>query len=162
MSSKKTISTKEALIKAQSLCAEREKCESDIRNKLYDWKLPEKDHNSILESLINDKFIDEQRFAILFAKDKFKHNKWGKVKIEYALKQKNICGNIIKKALLEIPEKEYNDLLENELKKKLKSLKDSNEYTIKSKLVRFASSRGFENGKVFDMVSAIVEMQKNK
>ena len=162
MNSKKTISVKEALIKAQSLCAEREKCKSDIRNKLYDWKLPEKDHYNIIESLVNDKFIDEQRFAISFVKDKFRYNKWGKIKIEYALQQKSISGDIIKKALQEISEKDYDELLENELKKKFKSLKDKDEYTIKSKLVRFASSRGFENGKVFDMVSAIIEMQKNK
>ncbi|MCK5168790.1 MAG: RecX family transcriptional regulator, partial [Bacteroidales bacterium] len=85
---------------------------------------------------------------------------WGKIKIEYTLKQKNISYEYIKNALDEIPEMEYDKLLENELIKKLKTLKDKDEYTIKSKLVRFATSKGFENGKVFDVVSTIIEKYK--
>jgi len=162
LSLKKQISFQIALQKAQSLCAMTEKCDADIRKKLFDWKLPDKDHDKIIESLKNDNFIDEKRYAILFAKDKFRYNKWGKIKIDFALKQKKISSENIKLALEEIPEKEYEELLKNELVKKIKVLKETNEYTIKSKLMRFASSRGFESGKVFDMVSSIMEMHKNK
>lgn len=157
MRSKKPISIKEALLRAQNLCAEKEKCESDIRQKLYEWKLPPENHDSIIKSLVKDKFIDEQRYAIFFAKDKFNYNKWGKIKIEYALKHKNIPSDFITVALNGISETDYDKLLENELIKKLKTIKDTDEYTIKSKLVRFATSRGFENGKVFDMISTIIE-----
>lgn len=153
----KSISIKEAIVKAQNICAEQEKCEYDIRKKLYDWKLPVTDHDVIIESLLKDKFIDEKRYAQFYVKDKFYFNKWGKIKIEYALKQKNISSENIKNALDEIPEIDYHNLLENELIKKIKTLKDKDEYTIKSKLIRFAISRGFENGKVFDMVSTIIE-----
>jgi len=158
---KKEISKKEALVKAQNLCAEKEKCESEIKQKLFDWKLPIKDHEEVIDQLVNDKFIDEQRYALYFAKDKFTYNKWGKIKIEFTLKQKQIPNNFIKDALEKIPEKDYENLLETELIKKLKTLKDTDEYTIKSKLVRFASSRGFESGKVFDKVSEIIEKHKN-
>ena len=154
---KKTISIKEAIFKAQNLCAGQEKCIFDIRKKLFEWKLPNTDHENIINQLLKDKFIDEQRYALFFAKEKFNFNKWGKIKIEYTLKQKNIPYEYIKNALDEIPEMEYDKLLENELIKKLKTIKDKDEYTIKSKLVRFATSRGFENGKVFDMVSEIIE-----
>ena len=160
MYKKKAITEKNAIIKAQNLCAEREKCESDIRKKLYDWKLPVKNHDTVIDRLIQDKFIDEKRFAISFAKDKFRYNKWGKIKIEFALKQKQINGAVIKIALDEIDESEYDTLLENDLIKKNNTIKDTDEYTIKSKLIRFASSRGFENGKVFDKVSSIIEMRK--
>ena len=155
--SKKPISIKEAILKAQNLCAGQEKCILDIRKKLYDWKLPANDHDAVIDLLIKDQFINEQRYTLFFAKDKFRFNKWGKIKIEYTLKQKNIPYEYIKNALDEIPEMEYDKLLENELIKKLKTLKDKDEYTIKSKLVRFASSRGFENGKIFAMVSTIIE-----
>ena len=155
--SKNPISIKEAILKAQNLCAGQEKCILDIRKKLYDWKLPANDHDAVIDLLIKDQFINEQRYTLFFAKDKFRFNKWGKIKIEYTLKQKNIPYEYIKYALDKIPEMEYDKLLENELIKKLKTLKDKDEYTIKSKLVRFASSRGFENGKIFAMVSTIIE-----
>lgn len=157
MSTTKTITIKNALTKAQNLCATQEKCISDICKKLFDWKLPSKEHDTVINSLLEDKFIDEQRYAVFYAKDKFNYNKWGKIKIEYTLKQKNISSQNIKSALNKIPETEYDKLLETELIKKIKTIKDSDEYTIKSKLVRFAISRGFENGKVFDIVSSIIE-----
>lgn len=162
MRAKKTITTKEALIKAENICAAREKCEADIRKKLFNWKLPTAYHDQVIEKLTDEKFIDEDRFAKYFVSDKFRYNKWGKIKIEFALKQKNISNQCIQEALNIIPESEYDQLLEKELIKKLKTLKDTDEYTIKSKLIRFAASRGFENGKIFDMISEIIEMHKNK
>ena len=117
MYKKKPISEKEAIAKAQNLCAERERCESDIRKKLYDWKLAPEKHDTVIDRLINDRFIDAQRFATSYANDKFRYNKWGKIKIEFALKQKSISGDIIKNALGEIDESEYNILLEKELLK---------------------------------------------
>ena len=153
----KYITKQEALVKAQNLCAYQEKCEYDIRKKLYDWNAKPENFDDIINQLIQDKFIDEQRYAISFAKEKFRFNKWGKIKIEYTLKQKNLPSNIIYNALNEINETDYNSVLEKELLKKLKSIKDTDEYTIKSKLARFAISKGFENGKVFDMVSTILE-----
>ncbi len=154
---KNPISIKEAILKAQNLCAGQEKCVFDIRKKLFDWKLPANNHDKVVDLLLKDKYIVEQRYANFYTKEKFNFNKWGKIKIEYTLKQKNIPYEYIKNALDEIPEMEYDKLLENELIKKLKTLKDKDEYTIKSKLVRFASSRGFENGKIFAMVSTIIE-----
>lgn len=156
----KPISKKEALVKAQNLCAYQEKCESDIRNKLYAWKTNPDDMDDIIEQLKTEQFIDDQRFAITFAKEKFRFNKWGKIKIEYALKQKNISSGFISNAIQEISEKEYDSILMNELNKKYSTLKESDEYTMKSKLIRYALSKGFENGKVFDVVSKIIENNK--
>ena len=154
------ISKRDALVKAQNLCAMQEKCISDIRKKLYDWKANPEDFDDIINDLLQDKFIDEQRYAISFAKEKFRFNKWGKIKIEYSLNQKNISHNYIKNALEEINEKDYDILLENELLKKLKTIKDTDEYTIKSKLTRYVLSKGFENGKVFDKVTSILNKCK--
>lgn len=161
MAKKRNITAQEALAKAQNLCAAQEKCVSDIRKKLYDWKLPLKDHEGVIKKLLEEQFIDENRYALFFAKDKFRYNKWGKIKIEFALKQKNISRELITNSLDEIPDSEYEDMLKKELLKKLKTIKDTDEYTIKSKLLRFAASRGFENGKVFDMVSSIIDKPEN-
>lgn len=157
MKRKKTITAKEALVKAQNMCANQEKCKSEIRKKLFDWKFPPKDHNQIIDQLEKDKFIDEIRYARFFVKDKLKYNKWGKIKIIYNLKQKDIPEDYIQTAIDEIEETLYDDILKNELLKKLKTIKDTDEFTIKSKLMRFASSRGFESGKVFDIVSKIMD-----
>lgn len=154
--SKQKISEKEALVKAQNLCAQQEKCTYDIRKKLYDWKSNPKDFDNIINKLLKDKFIDELRYAISFTKEKFKFNKWGKIKIKYSLNQKNIPHVYIKKALEEIKEADYNLILKNELLKKLKTIKNTDEYTIKSKLVRYGLSKGFENGKVFDITTTIL------
>jgi len=153
---RKTISVKEALSKAQYLCAQKEKCISDIRTKLYDWKLPEVDHETVINKLLDDKFINEERYALHYTKDKIVHNKWGRIKITYALKQKKIKDEYINNAFDNFSEDEYENILKNELLKKLKTIKDKDEYAIKSKLLRFAASRGFENGKVFDIVSEII------
>ncbi len=157
----KYISKKDAIIKAQYLCAHQEKCEWDIRKKLYDWKSKPDDHDEIILNLIQEKYIDEKRYAITFSKEKLRFNRWGKIKIEYALKQKNISVEFIKNALDEIDDDNYNSILENELLKKYKTLKDKDNYALQSKLARFAISKGFENGKVFDVISKILAKRQN-
>jgi regulatory protein len=154
---RKPITAKEAISKSQYLCAEKEKCVSDIQQKLYDWKLPAADHEAVIKQLLDDKFIDEERYALYYTKDKIIQNKWGRIKITFALKQKRINDEHIKNAFDSFSEIEYENILKNELIKKLKTLKDKDEYTIKSKLLRFAASRGFENGKVFDILSEIIK-----
>jgi regulatory protein len=141
---KKQISAKKALVKAQNLCASQEKCKSDIRKKLYDWNIKPDDIENIIDQLTESKFIDETRYAEYFVRDKFRFNKWGRIKIEFALKQKQIPQEIIRKALSEINETEYCESLKNELIKKHKSIKDTEPYKIKEKLLRFAQSRGYE------------------
>lgn len=158
----KQTSKKEALIKAQNICAVQEKCIYDIKQKFYQWGVKNTAFDELITNLTDDGFINEERYAMAFAKEKFRFNKWGRVKIEFALKQKNIPDQFIKKALGEIPPEEYDHTLEKELIKKLKSLKDTDQYTIKTKLIRYAASKGFENGKIFDMVNTIIEKSKNE
>ena len=154
---KKEISSKDALIKAQKLCARQEKCKSDIRKKLYDWKVPAETIESIINKLVDEKFIDEKRYAEYFVRDKFRFNKWGRIKIAYALKQKQIHQSIIDSALKEINDKEYRETLKNELQKKRKTLKDSETFKIKEKLLRFAQSKGYEPEIIFDLIDKVIE-----
>lgn len=153
---KKKFSKKEALLKAENLCSRQEKCENDIKLKLIDWGLAEKEGNELIEILIKNSFIDNSRFARAFVREKSSIGKWGRIKIEYALKQKKINSKIIKIALEEIDNTKYDLILERELLSKFKSIKNQDIYILKSKLVRFGISRGYENGKVFDMVNKIL------
>ncbi|MPQ45511.1 RecX family transcriptional regulator [Marinifilum sp. N1E240] len=141
----KTVSASEALSKVQFICSRMEKCCSDIRKKLKDWNLPRDEQDEIIQSLIEDKFINEERFTTFYVRDKFRFNKWGKVKISYHLKQKQIPERLIDEALKQINENDYRENLQELLHAKLKGLKDDDPYQLKSKLFRFAQGRGFES-----------------
>ena len=88
----KTLTPPEALHRAAALCSSSEHCIADIREKLSRWGIGEPDARTIVERLVQERFIDEGRYAIAFAKDKFRFSGWGRIKIRYALQQKRI-GN---------------------------------------------------------------------
>ena len=151
MHAKKTIDQAEALDKARKMCASEERCRYDIRKKLFDWGVSSGNTEKIINQLISDKFIDEWRFARMFASGKFRNNKWGKIKISYELLRRNIAKNIIEDALRRIDEQEYFDVLKKELSKKQKSISAGNDLEMKAKLHRFAGSKGYEN-EIIDLV----------
>jgi len=134
----------EALLRLQKICSQQEKCLFDINRKLTEWKIPVKQAKSILEKLLNDKFVDELRYAKSFVRDKFRFNEWGRIKMAYALRQKKIDERIIQDALAEIDETVYDASVVELLRKKRKTLKDKDANMIKAKLIRFAQSKGFE------------------
>jgi regulatory protein len=132
-----------ALSKAMAICSKAEKCVSDIQQKLNDWGVEVADAQKIINTLIAEKFIDEERYARYFVRDKFRFNQWGKVKIAYMLTSKKIPSAIIDEALQEIDDAASLELLVNLLKDKARKIKFVNEYDKKGKLIRFAQSRGF-------------------
>jgi len=98
---------KEAITRAQSICSRQEQCRQDIFTKLGKWGLDEPNALKIIKQLEKDKFIDEMRYAISFAQDKMKFNKWGRIKISWMLRQKNIPDDIIDQAVDQINKDEY-------------------------------------------------------
>ena len=152
----KTWSKDEALTKMSMLCAESEKCKNDIADKLKQHGLSSEDIDSILTYLETERFIDEARYSKFFAKDKYKFAKWGRKKIEYALKMKRIPSDYIKDALDEIPDDAYEETMMAALTSKLKAIKFQNRYDAKAKLFRFAASRGYESGVALDMSEKIL------
>ena len=116
----------------------------DINRKLMEWKIPVGQAENILKKLLDDKFVDELRYSKSFVRDKFRLNKWGRIKLEYALRQKKIDEKIIQDALAEIDERKYLDLVVELLRGKSKTLKNKDTGIIKAKLIRFAQSKGFE------------------
>lgn len=138
------MSYEQALNKVMAICSKTEKCISDIEAKLVAWQIEPENISKIIQLLQNEKFIDQYRYAAYYVNDKFKFNKWGKVKIGYMLKTKGIATNIIREMLGEINEHDYLLVLQQLLKQKRKSTSAASEYEMKVKLTRFAQSRGFE------------------
>jgi regulatory protein len=153
---------KEALTRAQSICSRQEQCRQDIFSRLEKWGISEPDVIKIVQKLEKDGFINEERYALSFARDKVKFNKWGKIKISWMLRQKNIPDEVIDQALGQIDNDEYETLLESELVKKMRTLKSDNQYNKKRKLIRFAIQRGFENETVYKVINNLLQPGKKK
>ena len=143
------------LNKAATYASRCEHCESEVREKLLIWGGTSEETDEIIAYLIEERYIDNQRYANSYAKDKFRFNHWGKYKISIMLRSKDIDSEIIEEALDQIDEKEYLEKLQQILKDKLRSLKYSSEYEKKGKLFKFAQSRGFESGAISKVIDSI-------
>ncbi len=141
---KKEYSPEELLHKAAAYCSASEHCISEVKNKLESWGASESEQQRIIEYLEKNNFLNEERYAEAFVKDKFRFNKWGKVKIYMALTAKDVGKKAADAALSAIDETEYEEMLTAILKSKAKSIKYKSEYERKGKLTLFAQSRGFE------------------
>lgn len=142
----------EALKKAMKLCAGREFCRSEIESRLEKWGIQPAEREKILKALQKDKFIDEIRFSTAYARDKFKHNRWGKVKIAMMLKSKGIDEDTIQQAVSSIDEEEYINTLRKLIKTHRKSVRAKNSFELRGKLARFAISRGFEPDIIYQIL----------
>ena len=145
------------LSKASQICAGKEKCSQDIRNKLMQWGVEKQDGERILMELINSDFINHQRYARAYAKDKLHFNHWGKNKITYALRTKNIEEGLIQEALQQLPQEQYESALRDEMEKKDRALKTKDIGQRKNKLLQYLLQKGFEYGKVFEFVNTKIE-----
>ena len=142
-----------ALIKMQSWCAYQERCQQDTRNKLYELGLWPEAVENIIVKLIEDNFLNEERFAIQFAKGKFNIKKWGRIKIKQELKQKRVSDYCLKKALQQIDEEEYISALKKVIAIKKRLITEKNPVKLKFKLATFAISKGYERDLVFDVLN---------
>src|SRR5690242_15375551 len=107
MIQRKHLTKEQALQKLRHYCGYQERCHSEVKAKLYELGVWKKDHDEIISSLIEDNYLNEERFAIQFAGGRFRMKQWGRVKIKYELKQKQVSEYCIKKALQQIPEEDY-------------------------------------------------------
>ena len=143
------------LNKAAIYASRCEHCESEVREKLLAWGGSNEETDEIIAYLIEERYIDNQRYANSYTRDKFRFNHWGKYKINMMLRSKDIDSETIEEALGQIDEEEYLDKLQQILKDKLRSLKYSSEYEKKGKLFKFAQSRGFESGAISKVIDGL-------
>lgn len=147
---------KASLSKAMALCSRREYCPEDIRLKLQSWGVGENDTGRVIEILIKENFLNENRYAEAFVKDKFNYNKWGKVKITAHLKMKKIPAGIIINALDSIDDDLYRKTLSDLIATHRRGIKAKNQYDLKGKLFRYGLSKGFESDLLYGIISSVI------
>ena len=139
----KEMTEKDALFKLTTLCSQAEHCTYEMLEKMRRWGLPEDAQARIMEYLVEEKYVDDERYCRLFVKDKIKYNKWGRRKVEQALMLKRISRDIYQPVLDEVPDEDYVAILRPPLQNKRRQLKAMSEYEANGRLMRFALSRGF-------------------
>ncbi|MDR2064521.1 MAG: RecX family transcriptional regulator [Prevotellaceae bacterium] len=157
----KQITPEEALMRLKKLCSVCEKCIHDIRQKLIEYKTETSKIDVIIKKLQNEGFVDDCRFACFFARTKHNISKWGKQKIEYQLRTKQIPETVIAKALNEIPDELYGKTISDELVKKLKTIKTkaTSQSELVAKLMKFALSRGYDSSVSYEIIKNMVYKQ---
>lgn len=142
----------EAYQKLSALCAMREQCCHDMMQKMKRWEMAHEVAEKVVARLVKEKFIDEERYAKAFVRDKFHYNHWGRVRIEQELKKRKVAQHHIDEAMKEIDEKENLEALREMIQRKRQSVKGKNEYEIRGKLIRFALGRGFQMDDIIKVV----------
>lgn len=152
---KKPISEKNALSRMMRICARKEYCTFDIKQKLYRLQQPNETIDNIIAELKKNKFIDDERYTRSYVSDKIKFSKWGEKKIRYTLAQKQIPNAIIDNVLSELNPHELTEHLMSIIKKKYESVKAETEYDKRTKVIRFALSRGFNMNEILKCLDKI-------
>ena len=144
MSKEKT--EQEAYLQLAAMCAQAEHCEQEMRDKMKRWGIEPDAQDRVVARLVKERYVDNERYARAFVKDKIRYNKWGRRKVMQALWMKRIDDDIQRSVLDEIDDKEYIDVLVPLLKQKRKTIKAKSDYELNQKLARFALGRGFDFG----------------
>jgi len=144
----------DAYLTLAALCAQAEHCQYEMLEKMRRWELPEDAQARVMAKLVKERYVDDERYAQAFVKDKIRYNKWGRRKVEQALWQKRIDESIRKRVLDEVDDDEYLSILRPLLKQKRKTIKAQNDYELNQKLMRFAVGRGF----TFDIIRQCIDV----
>lgn len=156
MKDKPRITVKEARLKAASYCAYRERTQQELRNKLYNDGMYGDEVEEVISAMIQENFINEERFSKSFAGGKFRINSWGRIKIKLALKQKNISPYCIQEALKEIEDTEYLQTIDKLINKRINGSEKENYYVKKNKVANYLINKGFEAELVWDRINEIL------
>ena len=127
---KKEITEQEAFLQLAALCAQAEHCQQEMRDKLKRWDIDETTQERIIQRLVRERYVDDERYARAFVKDKIRYNKWGRRKVQQGLWLKRIDPEIQQHVLDEIDDNEYLDVLRPLLRQKRKAIKAQNDYEL--------------------------------
>lgn len=149
---KKFLTPAQALERLRKYCAFQERSQQEVRNKLVELGQRGNEMENIIVQLIEEGFLNEERFALAFARGKFRMKEWGRTKIVRELKRKGISDYCINKALKEIDDRDYRKTLLAALKRKAPGLKDKNIFSRRQKLSNYLIGKGFEPELVWEEV----------
>lgn len=140
------------LSKIRGYCAYQERCLSEVEDKLRQWKVKHPYVEKMIEQLIREDYLNEERFARSFASGKFRINHWGKSKIIHELERKKVPELIIQIGLQEIDDDEYIETLQELLRRKNREIKETDSYKRKQKLISFGIQKGYHYGLVKEVL----------
>lgn len=152
----KEVTEQGAYLQLAQLCARSEHCQHDMLEKMRRWGMSEEAQARVMQRLVSERYVDDERYARALVHDKIKYNKWGRRKVEQALWQKRIDDDIRQQVLSEVDDEEYLSVLRPLLKQKRRSTKADSDYELNQKLVRFALSRGF----TFDIIRQCLDVSE--
>jgi regulatory protein len=156
MSYSRTLSLEQALQKARHYCGYQERSHGEVQEKLYSFGLRKKDVEMALATLIEENYLNEERFAVQFAGGHFRLKEWGRVKIRYELRQRQVSEYCIKKALTAIDEEDYEQALGRLAGRKWEILgEEGNAFVRKRKLQDYLLQKGYEPDKVSAAVRSV-------
>jgi regulatory protein len=153
----KYLTKEQALQKLKQYCAYQERSHFEVKQKLWDLGVRRAEHDEIISSLIEEDYLNEERFAIQFAGGKFRMKDWGRKKIYYALKEKQVSEYCIKKALAQIDEDKYQETLEELAEKKYELLKSEQYLVRKKKTQDYLMQKGYEPDLVIKAVDRLTK-----
>lgn len=156
MLTKKSAATPEqAYLKLKHFCSYQERCHTDVKEKLYSLGLRKTEVEQLISRLIEENYLNEERFAQLFAGGYFRQKKWGINKIVYALRQKKVSEFNIKKGLKEINREEYVAVAEKLVTNKWNSLKNEQYLNRHAKTLAYLLQKGYESDLVQQLIQKI-------
>ncbi|MEZ5107211.1 MAG: regulatory protein RecX [Draconibacterium sp.] len=148
---------KEAYSKMAQLCSRSEQCSVDIRRKMITYDLVNEVVEEIIEKLKEEKFIDDERFVKAYVSDKFRLNKWGKIKMQHYLKMKGLSDKLIQLGMDSIDDEKYKLVLIKTMKDKAKTIRNKNKFEKMGQIIRFTQSRGFEAELIHRYMNEVLE-----
>ena len=151
----KPLTPDQVLDKMAKYCAYQERCVKDVKDKLKTFDIPQESKDEILDYLLDNRFVNDERFARSFVRGKVNQSGWGMNKIRFHLMQKGIDKNVIDEALGQTDDEVYRQRLIDILKAKSKTVKAANDFEKKRKLAAYATQKGFESALVWDVVNGI-------
>lgn len=140
----RNLEIKEVYTKMAQLCSRSEQCSADIRKKIIAYEVKDELVEEIIATLKTEKFLDDERYVKAYVSDKFRLNKWGKIKMRYYLKAKGLSNGVIENGFKEINEEQYKKVLISTMKEKAKTIKSTDKFDKMGQIIRFAQNRGFE------------------
>ena len=157
----KQITPEKALERLETLCARAEHCSGELRRKLRMWRITPDDADAIIYSLTRRRFVDDARFARVFVRDKYRFNRWGRIKLRMELRTRGVADSIIDEAFEEIDDDIYYQALFAVIKAKARSMKEEDDFTWRRKLYMAAAARGYEGEVIAAALRKFDEMQAN-
>lgn len=148
-----SLTEEQAFLRLAELCARSEHCQQEMLDKMQRWGMDDTAQTAVLDRLVKERYIDDERFCRAFVRDKITYNKWGRRKVEQALWQKGIADELRRRVLDEVPVADYVAVLRPLLQQKQRTTRAASDYERRQKLIRWALSRGFG----FDVIRQCID-----